>query len=139
MSISAPKRFEEVEHIADAALRVYGRDWSELLVNAAHGMFSLMAEWEDSTSSTRREVSLQAVDEETLLVDWLSELLYLHEMDGVVYNEIGILEASPTRLEAVVQGTDRWAPKTAIKAATFNDLSIEKTAQGYTVTVVFDT
>jgi SHS2 domain-containing protein len=139
MTTSAPKPFEEVEHIADAALQVYGRDWSELLVNAAHGMFSLMAEWEDSASSTPTEVSLQAVDEETLLIDWLSELLYLHEMDGVVYNDIGILEASPTSLEAVIRGTDRWTPKTAIKAATFNDLSIERTAQGYTVTVVFDT
>lgn len=139
MTTSAPKPFEEVEHTADAALQVYGRDWSELLVNAAHGMFSLMAEWEDSASSIQREVSLQAVDEETLLIDWLSELLYLHEMDGVVYNEIGILEASATRLEAVIQGTDQWAPKMVIKAATFNDLSIEKTAQGYAVTVVFDT
>ena len=139
MNNSAPKPFEELEHVADAALRVHGVDWSEFLVNAAHGMFWLIADSEDGPSSPRKEISLCAMDDETLLVDWLSELLYLHEIDGVVYTKIEIVEASPTRLEAIVQGTDRWASKTVIKAVTFNDLNIEKTAEGYTATVVFDT
>ena len=53
MTGSTPKPFEEVEHVADAALKVYGRDWSEFLVNAAHGMFSLMADCQDNEASTR--------------------------------------------------------------------------------------
>jgi SHS2 domain-containing protein len=125
--------------MADAALRVYGADWKALLVNAALGMFSLMAEWEDSPSSAEREIRLHSIDEETLLVYWLSELLYLHEMEGVVYIDFEVLSASPKDLRAIARGTDTWRPRTAIKAVTFNDLSVEKTAEGYTATVVFDT
>jgi len=136
---STPKPFEEVEHVADAALKVYGRDWSEFLVNAAHGMFSLMADWQDSRPSRQHEISLRAADAETLLVDWLSELLYLHEMENVVYTSFEILDASPHELHAIVKGTDRWQPQTAVKAVTFNDLHIERTPQGHTATIVFDT
>jgi SHS2 domain-containing protein len=139
MKDSVPRRFEEVEHMADVALRVYGRDWGEFLVNAAYGMFVLMADWEDCPPSTEQEISLQAMDGETLLVDWLSELLYLHEMEDVVYTSFEVLSISPTTVRAIVQGTERWNPQTAIKAVTFNDLHIEKTPQGYTATIVFDT
>jgi SHS2 domain-containing protein len=139
MKKEAAQRFEEMDHVADAALRVYGHDWEELLANAAYGMFSLIAEWEDVPPSTQHEMSLEAMDGETLLVDWLSELLYRHEMDGVVYTSFDILEASPVKLRAVARGTKQWKPKTAIKAATFSNLHIKRTSQGYTATIVFDT
>jgi SHS2 domain-containing protein len=131
-------RFEEVEHVADAALRVYGTDWSALLANAALGMFSLIADWNDAPLSAEREINLRSADRETLLVDWLTELLYLHEIEGVVYVDFDIVEASANALQAVASGTGRWRPKTAIKAVTFNDLRIVKTEEGYVATIVFD-
>ena len=131
--------FEEVEHVADAALRVYGRDWGELLVNAALGMFSLIAHWDDTPPSTEHHISLTSVDSESLLVDWLGELLYLHEMEGEVYLEFEIMTDSPTSLRAIARGTDQWSPGTAIKAVTFNDLQISTTDAGLAVTIVFDT
>jgi SHS2 domain-containing protein len=131
-------RFEEVEHVADAALRVYGGDWNALLTNAAVGMFSLIADWADAPLSSEREIYLRSVDSETLLVDWLNELLYLHEIEGVVYVDFDILDASPNSLRAVVRGTRRWHPRTAIKAVTFNDLLIARTEEGYMATIVFD-
>jgi SHS2 domain-containing protein len=135
----APVPLEELEHGADSALRIHGADCKALLSNAALGMFSLMADWGDSPLSTEREIHLRAIDSETLLVDWLNELLYLHELQGVVYTDFEILSASPESLQAIARGTDDWHPRTAIKAATFNDLSIEKTAEGFTATIVFDT
>jgi SHS2 domain-containing protein len=136
---SAVPRFEEVEHVADAALRVYGRDWRELLVNAAAGMFSLIAHWDDVPPSTEHHISLTSVDSETLLVDWLGELLYLHEIEGEVYFEFEIPSASPTSLQAIAKGTDQWIPGTTIKAVTFNELQITTTDAGLAVTIVFDT
>jgi SHS2 domain-containing protein len=132
-------RFEEVEHVADAAMRVYGADWNALLANAALGMFSLIADWNDAPLSTEREISLRSADSETLLVDWLSELLYLHETEGVVYVDFDIVDASAHALHAVARGTSQWRPQTAIKAVTFNDLHITMTEQGYVATIVFDT
>ncbi len=136
---SARVRFEEVEHVADAALRVYGSDWSELLSNAALGMFSLIARWKNTLPCAEQKLSLRSVDAETLLVDWLSELLYLHEMQDLVYIDFDILNASSDALEAIARGTDQWVPQTAIKAVTFNDLQVSRTADGYATTIVFDT
>jgi SHS2 domain-containing protein len=133
------QRFEEVEHVADAAVRAYGHDWPELLVNAALGMFSLLSHWDESSTSVQRTVSLHSVDRETLLVDWLSELLYLHEMESVVFFDFKMEEATATSLAAVIKGTTEWQPRTAIKAVTFNELHVAQTPQGYTATIVFDT
>jgi SHS2 domain-containing protein len=132
-------RFEEVEHVADASIRVYGANCADLLANAAVGMFSLMADWEDRSFSAQHEVSLRSMDEETLLVDWLTELLYLHEMEERIYVDIDFVDVSTTSLEAVVRGTNEWTPRTAVKAVTYNDLRVAKTPRGYTATIVFDT
>ncbi len=139
MTNPTTRRFEEVEHTADAALKVYGCDLGELFVNAAHGMFSLMSDSDDVAPSTEQQISLRAIDDETLLVDWLSELLYLHEVEDAVYTSFEITNITPTTLRAIARGTKRWSPRTAIKAVTFNALRIEKTPEGYTVTIVFDT
>lgn len=139
MKSRASARFQEIEHTADAALQVYGKDCGELLINAALGMFGLIATWENAPLSTEREISLRDVDGETLLVDWLSELLYLHEMEGVVYIDFDILSASPNSLRAIARGTHEWLPQTAVKAVTFNDLRIDRTPHGYSATIVFDT
>ena len=132
-------RFEEIEHTADLAIRAYGRDMRELFANAAHGMFALMVEpslLEEPICE--REVSLEATDYEGLLVDWLNELIYLHEVEGETYSQFAIETLSPAKLKAHVIGGPTRSKTKAIKAATFHDLAIEETANGLVATVVFD-
>ena len=132
------KRFEEIEHTADLALRVYGQDMRELFVNAAHGMFSLMVEPSVEEPTCEREVELEAIDHESLLVDWLNELIYLHEVEWETYSRFNIETLSPTKLEAHVTGGPTKSKTKAIKAATFHDLRINETANGFVTTIVFD-
>jgi riboflavin kinase/FMN adenylyltransferase len=132
------KRFEEIEHTADLALRVYGQDMRELFVNAAHGMFSLMAEPPLDGPAREQEVSLEATDYEGLLVDWLNELIYLHEVERETYSRFDFEALSPTRLKAHVAGGLTKSKTKAIKAATFHDLRINETANGFVATIVFD-
>jgi SHS2 domain-containing protein len=131
------KRFEEIEHTADLALRVYGQDMRELFANAAHGMFALMAEPPKETTC-EREVSLEATDYESLLVDWLNELIYLHEVEGKTYYQFNIETLSSTKLKAHMTGGPTKSKTKAIKAATFHDLKINETANGFVATIVFD-
>ncbi len=133
------KTFEEIEHTADVALKVYGRDRKELFANAAYGMFQLMADLSALTPTARHQVHLEALDYETLLVDWLSELLYLHETEGEMYDHFQITTLSPTLLRASVVGGHLEVSKIAVKAATFHNLAIEATEDGYAATIVFDT
>jgi len=132
------RRYEEVEHTADAAIRAYGRDLPELFANAAYGMFDLLADMQKLHPTIEREVSLEASDLEALLVDWLGELLYLREVHGEVYKEFEITTLSPTKLRAVAKGGKRFAPRMNIKAVTYHGLKIEKTEEGYVTTIVFD-
>lgn len=131
-------RFEEIEHTADLAIRAYGRDMSELFANAAHGMFALMVEHSVEEPICEREVSLEGMDQESLLVDWLNELIYLHEVEGETYHQFAIEALSPTELKAHVTGGPTKSKTKAIKAATFHDLAIEEMADGLVATIVFD-
>jgi len=131
-------RFEEVEHTADLALKVHGHSLKEVFINAACGLFSLMADLENLAPSVSREVHLEAPDHESLLVDWLNELLYLHEIEEEVYTRFEIETLYSTALSATVWGTKTKASKLTVKAATFHDLEIRETEDGYMTTVVFD-
>ncbi len=132
------ERFEEIEHTADLAIRAYGRDAKELFVNAAHGLFTTMAEPSPDGPTCEREVKLEGTDYEGLLVDWLNELIYLHEVEGETYSEFAIKTLSPTKLEAHVAGKPTKYKTKDIKAATFHNLAIEETASGLVATIVFD-
>lgn len=133
------KRFEELEHTADVALRVYGRDMQELFVHAAEVMFSLIGDCErDAAPRFEMEIRLEGPDRESLLIDWLNELLYLFETKSVHFFAFDIRELTTTSLEARVCGGPLTLHEKAIKAATFHDLHISETSEGLEVTVVFD-
>ncbi len=130
--------FTEVEHTADCAIRVRGKTLPDLFVNAAAAMYSLMADLADLELSVETRVEVAGVDAEALLVKWLNELVYHTEIDGLVFGEFRIESLEPTHLSAQVRGGRGAALKKQIKAVTFHNLHIEKTDQGYEVTIVFD-
>ena len=131
-------RFEEVEHTADIAIRVWGRDLAELFANAAYGMACQVADPDEVVRTVQRLVELEAYDAETLLVAWLGELLYLSERDCCVFTDFDVLEVTPTRLRAIARGGLAKDRRHYIKAVTFSSLEIVHTGEGYETTIVFD-
>ena len=131
--------FEEIEHTADRALRIYGSDLEELLLNAARGMYHIMAP-QHSTNAELQEkfVKIEAMDAESLLVDWLSELAYWAEIEMLVFQEFRIEGVSPTRLQARIYGNPVRQLEKHIKAVTYHNLKIIQSETGLTATVVFD-
>jgi SHS2 domain-containing protein len=132
------RRFEEVEHTADIAIRVWGRDLAELFANAACGMACQLANPSEVGQTMEQQIELEAYDAETLLVAWLGELLYLGERDGCVFTDFDMLEITPARLRAVAWGGLLQEHRRHIKAVTFSDLEIVRTDEGYETTIVFD-
>ncbi len=130
--------FEEIEHTADRAFRVHGRDFAELLENAARAMSVLNRLGPRGERAAMREVELEGIDRETLLVNWLNEILYLEQSHGEVYDRFRILEASNNYLRARLDGRESVGSAPPIKAATFHDLAIGQTRAGVQVTIVFD-
>jgi SHS2 domain-containing protein len=132
------KQFEEIEHTADIAIRVWGRDLAALFANAAYGMASLLTDVEDVVPTVNESIELQGEDVEILLVNWLSELLFLGERDKLVFNRIDRLQVTPNKLCAAVQGGPIQEQRSHIKAVTFSELQITQTDGGYETVIVFD-
>ena len=136
--MSSMKTFEEIDHTADWAFRAYGRDVRELFVNAARAMFSLQGSLTDAPPSLIRTVTVEGVDLETLLVNWLNELLFLQETQRETYDRFEIQELTETNLRAQIRGKPRGQIDKVIKAATFHNLSVTQTNEGWEATVVVD-
>jgi len=131
--------FEEVEHTADWALRVRGRDLRELLVNAARGMSRLLVADPDALPAhVERRFELDAFDAEGLLVGWLSELAYWAEAEMLVFREFELSQVTSDHLAALVRGGRASDLQKHIKAVTYHNLAIVETVDGLEVTVVFD-
>jgi SHS2 domain-containing protein len=133
-----PQGFQEIEHTADRAFRVRGVDLKELFVNAARAMFAMQGGRGRGRATVMREVSVEGVDRETLLVNWLNELLYLQEVHKESYGRFEILEISDTRLGARVHGRPGSNREKLIKAVTFHGLEVKKDRGGWHATVVVD-
>ncbi len=133
--------WQELDHTADLALRVAGVDLADLFATAARGMASLLVEPEAVTLSESALVTLSAPDVETLLVDWLNELLYLGERGKAlsVYTAFEFATLTPTSLRATAYGGAVDHYEAVVKAATFHNLEIRKTPEGYETEIVFDT
>jgi SHS2 domain-containing protein len=131
--------FKEIEHTADRALMIYGSDLQELLINAAGGMNSLLVqEYNDFSLQEEKSVELDAIDSESLLVEWLSELAYWAETELLVFHKFDLHSVSPTHIKATVRGNRVAQLENHIKAVTYHNLEIIQTDEGLTATVVFD-
>jgi SHS2 domain-containing protein len=133
--------FVVVEHTADWALRMTGRDLGELFVHAAEWMaYLLVGDLSIVPLEQTRQMEITAYDSESLLVEWLSELAYWAEQAQLIFTRFQLQAITPTFLQAVVRG-GRVAESEIqkhIKAVTYHDLAIRPTVGGLEVTVVFD-
>ena len=131
--------FKEIEHTADRALRIFGINLQELFASAAQGMIDLMVpDVSKVPPEVEKSIELTAIDAESLLVEWLSELAYWAETEMLIFNTFRIQKVTATHLQASILGGKVSELKKHIKAVTYHNLKIIKTAQGLEATIVFD-
>ena len=131
--------FQEVDHTADWALCIRGADLRELLLNAARGMSELLfVSLCQIPDEVEQSIVIEGYDAECLLVNWLSELAYWAEMEGIVFREFILHDVTPTNLRATVRGARVPSLEKHIKAVTYHNLHIIQREGGLQATVVFD-
>ena len=134
--MSAPG-YEEVEHTADLALRVWGNDFLSLLDHSAKGMYLLLGITSNESFPVDWTLRIENGSKECVLVDFLSELLYLSEEKSIFLDQFHFsgscefleIKASGYRLDRI----DR-----SIKAVTFHNLELRETDFGLETTITFD-
>jgi SHS2 domain-containing protein len=129
--------WREVEHTADWALEVWGKTPAALFRNAALGMASLLG-GQPTGDRVSKRLRLQAPDAETLLVDWLTELLFWVEEEDLVLEDVRIEAIEETSLTGQAVGREGTDLVRHIKAVTYNDLAIRSAEEGLKTTIVFD-
>jgi SHS2 domain-containing protein len=85
----------------------------------------------------RRDVSIAAPDRAALLAEWLAELAFIAESEGLVPERLDSLELGEDGLTAVVIGSEGNPPH-LVKAATYHRLALERSENGWRATVVLD-
>jgi SHS2 domain-containing protein len=136
------KKYEIIDHTADIGIKVYGGFLEELFVNAAYGMFDIIADLEGLKTSTSVKIELEAANTEELLVAWLDELIYNFYTKKIIFSEFKIYELTDTKIKAEAFGKNigdkKSRLKTEIKAATYHGLKIEEKNRNYEVQIIFD-
>lgn len=142
--------WREIDSTADKAIQVTSRTLEGLFTFAAHGMTSISYERYTPIGVRifSREICLDAFDEESLLIDWLNEILaFIDErpsrgaVHSVQITDFSGITADVERpyVKSVVALADCFAPSGArLKAATYHDIKIEKVDGWYTATITFD-
>lgn len=80
-------RFLEDVALADAAFEASGDTPSELFVAAARAVMETLANPATVAATWQRTINRQAPDLAALLFDWLSDLVYLKDAEGVAFRE----------------------------------------------------
>ncbi len=133
--------FEELAHTADWAVRVWSDDLQGLLAESVRAVNALSGLNPAAGPRLNRRLELQAEDAESLLVAFLSEIVYLMEQENLGVRSLHItrLEGDgPFRLEAELECAAVQAVHKLIKAVTYHNLQIRPTERGLEVEIVFD-
>lgn len=134
--------YEIIEHTADVGLRVRATGLHELFAEAARGLFSLLI-GEPGTVRVEQTLSFNLVadDLESLLHDWLAELLYIFHVRRLVLNQFDV-QVNEKRLAATVGGEalalDRHHVELEVKAVTWHGLKILHEGNLWLAEVVLD-
>jgi SHS2 domain-containing protein len=129
---------------ADLTMDAWGETLGEAFENAALAMFNAMTPIEGIEKRETRRFNVEGGDLGGLLFNFLDELLYLHEVELIVFSGFEVdLDEGEIKLTAVCHGEpfdlDRHSQGIAIKAVTFHNMRIEEKGDTWTIRVVLDT
>ena len=139
------KRYEYLEHTGDIGIRAYGSTLEELFINAAQGLLESIADVSTVGTPKQTQIEVFAESLEELMVAWLDELNFRHEVEEVFFRRVELRKISeaPYRLVAVAYGEPVDFTKhviyTEIKSVTYHQLIVEQLPDDrWMAQVIFD-
>ena len=136
------KKYEFIDHTADILIKAFGNNLSECFENAAQAMFDIITDNSKIKSIGQYNVQIKSPDLEQLLVDWLSELLFLNSAKNLVFGDFKLkIDDKKSNLEAKIYG-EKYNKKKhkngiEIKAITYHMLKVNN-KKPYSIQVLFD-
>jgi SHS2 domain-containing protein len=132
--------FEEVSHTADVKIRARAPTLDALFTDAFLALMQVVY-GTDRKSGTIKEIRIKSDNIESLLCDFLSEVLFIAEVEGLVFLDADIT-IHDLDLTAVLSGEPfdpaRHSSGTEVKGISYSGLVIQKDANGYMLDILFD-
>jgi SHS2 domain-containing protein len=134
------KRFRLIEHTADIGLIAYGQDLAGAFANAGYGLFSIITDLRKVRQAESRTVEFEGKDYESLLFEWLNQLIYLFDVEMLILKRFDIERFNTHQLRATCYGEEynssRHQLKLGVKSATYHMLKVD--TEKNQVLVIFD-
>jgi len=140
MRASAGYEYFDVE--ADVGVRAWGRDRADAFAHAALGVLALGVTPDDVEPRETRDVRAQATAPKDLLVAWINECVYVHEIEGFAVHRVAVTALTGEVAHGLLHGEAldpaRHRLGTVVKGATHHRVAIDETATGCEVRVIID-
>ena len=137
---SSPYRI--FDHTADLGVEIYGINERELFCNAAFAIFDIMTDVNLVRVRKEKRIFVEGGDLEELLVNFLREILYMYNGEGLLLKEFVISEMDNLHIKGTVRGElfskERHRMNIEIKAVTYHRVEIRKTSKTWIGRVIFD-
>ncbi|MFO8109144.1 MAG: archease [Thermoplasmata archaeon] len=133
--------YKQFEHTADIGLEAWGDNLEKAFQEAAKGMFDVFTDIDTVEPREKHEIKAASDSLETLLVDFLSEFVFMFEVKSMLFCEfqVRIQESKEFTLEAVCRGEeidlDKHPLDTAIKAVSYHEILVDREGK---IRVIFD-
>lgn len=138
---TADAGFREMDHTADWELELWAPKLEGIIEQAARGMYEMSGLSYSGEVQASRRLEIAQPDRETLLVRFLSELLYFLQTDQLAFErfdfEVRDGEEAPV-VSIFAMGRPVASMEKEIKAVTWHNVAVDKTDDGYTGRVTFD-
>ena len=124
------KRFEILDHTADIGLIVYGENLRVLFENAGEAFFHIITDLRKVRRRVEKRIDIKGESLDRLMVDWLSELLYLHDVESLLFKGFKVDSVGEDGLKAIVKGEPFQEGvhviKTEVKAVTYHQIEVRQ-------------
>jgi SHS2 domain-containing protein len=136
------EKYRTIDHTADLGLEIYGRTLEELFANGLYALFDQITDIQGLENHEERELVLEGSDLTDVFVNFLREILYLFNGEGLLLRSCRIAEATPVSVKATVAGEafdpSRHVVNMEIKAVTYHQAVVLKTGAGWKGRVICD-
>jgi SHS2 domain-containing protein len=135
--------FIELDNItADIGIQAWGADLEEAFISAALGLASLLTDLPRGEGTLSREIRIETESLQSLLVQFLNEIIFLEEAEGFITCGVNNLKIKDNTLQTTLSGVlfdpALHTVNTHIKAATYHGLTIDETGEDTKISVIFD-
>jgi|ERR1044071_5379717 SHS2 domain-containing protein len=126
----APRPFEILEHPADIGFRAFGETLPELYASSAIALLSIAGDPSAASPRSEYPLKVESGDPESLMVDWLNEVLYWYDGKRIAFHEFRMGAVTSNAVDAMGLGEprdpERHRARLIVKAVTYHQLKVEQ-------------